>query len=220
MPCDGRWPPAWRASLGRCEADRAASATECGGSVTPQRLEAFSDGVFAIAATLLVLELKVPADLGSGEALVAALLAAWPGYAAFVVSFLTIGIMWINHHALIAHVRRVDRTLLIVNLMLLLIVSAVPFPTALVGAYIAEGETARVAAAVYGGLMVLLGIAFTGLWLCATRSNGVLGDHLDPKTARESGRLFSAGLGAYLLGIGLAFVSPPLSLAVYGLTAL
>jgi uncharacterized membrane protein len=101
--------------------------------VSSARLEAFSDGVLAIAATLLVLELHVP---DAGQDLGAALLAQWPSYAAYAVSFATIGIIWVNHHALFVHVRQVDRTLLFLNLLLLMVVSLIPFPTAILGRFV------------------------------------------------------------------------------------
>src|SRR6266850_2199124 len=121
------------------------------------RLEAFSDGVFAIAATLLVLELRVPAesaDLG------AALTHLWPAYAAYLVSFLTIGIIWVNHHTLLEHCRRVDRRFLYLNLLLLIAVGIVPFPTALVGQYILAEHGATAALVVYGLGGLLIAIAF------------------------------------------------------------
>src|SRR5205085_2423787 len=96
------------------------------GAMGTARLEAFSDGVLAIAATLLVLELRVPE---AGGDLAAALASQWPSYVVYVVSFLTIGIIWVNHHSLLAHVRRVDRPLLFLNLWLLLTISLIPFPT-------------------------------------------------------------------------------------------
>src|ERR671937_1127352 len=99
-----------------------------GSTMRTARLEAFSDGVFSIAATLLVLELRVPAPDPVG--LAAALLRQWPSYAVYAVSFLTIGIIWVNHHALFDLLRKVDRPLLFLNLLLLLCVAAVPFPTA------------------------------------------------------------------------------------------
>src|SRR5205814_4978093 len=101
-------------------------------AVRTSRLEAFSDGVFAIAATLLVLELRVPADTTD---LVRALLGLWPAYLAYLISFLTIGIIWVNHHTLLEHCRRVDRTFLYLNLLLLMAVGIVPFPTSLVDQY-------------------------------------------------------------------------------------
>jgi uncharacterized membrane protein len=181
------------------------------------RLEAFSDGVFAIAGTLLVLELRVPAetsDLGD------ALLHLWPAYAAYLVSFLTIGIIWVNHHTLLEHCKRVDRRFLYLNLLLLIAVGIVPFPTALVGQYILSEHGATAALVVYGLGAVLIAIAFTGVFLYATHDHRLVGDAAAARRVRQEGRLFPIGLAAYSLGIGLAFVAPLASLAVYGLTAL
>jgi uncharacterized membrane protein len=126
------------------------------------RVEAFSDGVFAIAITLLVLELKIPRGLSSAG-LAVALREEWPSYAAFLCSFGTIGIMWLNHHRLFMLIRRVDRVLLVLNGLLLLGVSVVPFPTALLADYLGhDGD--RLAAAVYGGLFVFIALGFNVLW--------------------------------------------------------
>jgi uncharacterized membrane protein len=184
--------------------------------VSSQRVEAFSDGVMSIAATLLVLELHVP-DVG--QDLGATLLAQWPSYAAYVVSFATIGIIWVNHHQLFVHVRRVDRTLLFLNLVLLMVVSLIPFPTAVLGRFVSAERDSQLAAAVYGGLMILMSLAFTALWRHVTGDARLLGRHLDPRRARQESVLFSAGLLAYAAGVGLAFVSAQLSLLVYGLVA-
>ena len=181
------------------------------------RLEAFSDGVFAIAATLLVLALRVPSDSSD---LAGALARLWPAYAAYLVSFLTIGIIWVNHHSLLAHCRRVDRRFLYLNLLLLIAVGIVPFPTALVGQYILSETGATPALVVYGLGAVLIAIAFTGVFLYATHDERLVGDDAAARRVREEGRLFPIGLGAYSLGIALAFVAPLASLAVYGLTAL
>src|SRR5258707_7291898 len=99
------------------------------------RVEAFSDGVFAIAITLLVLDLKVPRDVPADH-LAAELLRSWPSYGAFLVSFATIGIMWLNHHRLFTLIHRVDHALLVLNGLLLLTVTVVPFPTSLLAAYL------------------------------------------------------------------------------------
>src|SRR5438876_999978 len=120
------------------------------------RLEAFSDGVFAIAATLLVLELRVPPDTTD---LVGALLRLWPAYAAYLVSFLTIGIIWVNHHTLLEHCTRVDRRFLYLNLLLLIAVGIVPFPTSLVDQYILADHGATAALVVYGLGGILIAIA-------------------------------------------------------------
>jgi uncharacterized membrane protein len=171
------------------------------------RLEAFSDGVFAIAATLLVLDLHVP---DSGHGLAEGLLAQWPAYVAYVTSFLTIGIIWVNHHALFQHVRHADRTLLFINLLLLMVVSVTPFPTALLGRYATADHDSHLAAAIYGAVMFVMGIAFTLLWWQATSQR---------KQARREGVLFSTGMAVYLIAIGMSFVSVPLAMLVYLLMA-
>ena len=181
------------------------------------RLEAFSDGVFAIAATLLVLELRVPAestDLGG------ALLRLWPAYAAYLVSFLTIGIIWVNHHTLLEHCKRVDRRFLYLNLLLLIAVGIVPFPTALVGQYILSEHAATAALVVYGLGGLLIAIAFSGVFFYATHDQRLMGHTAAARRVRDEGRFFPIGLAAYTLGIALAFVAPLASLAVYGGTAL
>jgi uncharacterized membrane protein len=185
--------------------------------MTTGRLEAFSDGVFSVAATLLVVELHVPdasADLGS------ALLAQWPSYLTYATSFGTIGIIWVNHHSLFLHVRQVDRPLLFLNLLLLMTVSVVPFPTALLGRFVTAGDNGHLAGAVYGGVMVLMSLSFNGLWLHVTRDGRLIGRHLDPQRARHESILFSAGLLAYVAGIGLSFISAQLALLLYALIAI
>ena len=99
------------------------------------RIEAFSDGVFAIAITLLVLDLKVPRGMAEGRDLLAALVGQWPAYLAFVTSFATIGIMWINHHRMFTLIGRTDDGLLVLNGLLLLGVTFVPFPTGVLAEY-------------------------------------------------------------------------------------
>src|SRR5437899_5745321 len=127
----------------------------------PGRLEAFSDGVLAIAITLLVLDLTVPLrNELHGESLALALGHQWPNYCAYAVSFLVIGIIWVNHHAMFAMVARTDRWVLFANLLLLMVVAAIPFPTRLLAEYLtAAGRDAHVAAAVYSATMLAMGIA-------------------------------------------------------------
>src|SRR5713226_10354308 len=125
-----------------------------------QRVESFSDGVFAIAITLLVLELKVP-PAGNSQ-LSTLLIRQWPSYVAFLASFAFIGIMWINHHRLFTLIRRSDHTLLVLNLLLLLGVTVVPFPTALLAAYLGHPEQ-RTAAIFYNSVFVVIAILFNVL---------------------------------------------------------
>src|SRR5438552_18038672 len=180
------------------------------------RLEAFCDGVFAIAATLLVLELRVPVD---SHDLVASLLALWPAYAVYLVSFMTIGIIWVNHHTLLEHCQRADRRFLYLNLLLLVAVGIVPFPTALVGRYILSTDGATAALVVYGLGAVLIALGFSGVFFYATTDHRLIGDIKEARRLRRDGRFFPFGPGAYAVGIALAFVDPKASLAVYALTA-
>jgi uncharacterized membrane protein len=180
------------------------------------RLEAFSDGVFAIAITLLVLDLAVPSREESRDGgLAAALGRQWPSYFAYLVSFLIIGIIWVNHHTMFDKVRRVDRPVLFANLALLLVVSAIPFPTRLLAEYLTAGGDAHVAAAVYSATMFVMGLFFTLLWLTITRDARLLHEHLDPVVSRAALRRFALGNIFYLATIGLAFVSAIATLAVH-----
>jgi uncharacterized membrane protein len=139
------------------------------GAVTTGRLEAFSDGVFAIAITLLVLDLHVPrsSDSPTGQLLGAALLRQWPAYFAYATSFVTILIMWVNHHHIIARLAKADHTFLFLNGLLLMAVSVVPFPTSIPAEYLQRpGQT--VAAAVYTGTFVVLALVYNLWWHYAT----------------------------------------------------
>ena len=138
------------------------------------RVEAFSDGVFAIAITLLILEIRVPTsdnDLGS------ALLRLWPSYLAFLSSFLTIGIMWLNHHRLFTLIHKCDDTLIVLNLLLLLGVTWTPFPTALLAQHL-RGPDYELAGALYAGSFVAIAVVFNLMWRYAVKMRLVV-DHLD-----------------------------------------
>jgi uncharacterized membrane protein len=186
--------------------------------MTMARIEAFSDGVFAIAITLLVLEIKVPEDPEHG--LGQALIDQWPAYASYVVSFFIIGIIWVNHHAVFDHLARADRPLLFLNLTLLLFVAVLPFPTNLIATYMQEGGAdERVAAVVYSGTMTLMGVSFGALWLYASTHGRLLGDTLSPEQVRTLTRRFVIGSPVYLLSMLVALVSAPACLAINALVA-
>ena len=189
-------------------------------NATTGRLEAFSDGVIAIAITLLILEVSIP-EARPGR-LLHDLLHQWPSYAAYLVSFVTIGTMWVNHHSMFGRIARVDRTLLFLNLLLLMGIAFLPFPTALLAAYVREGgSNAHVAAAVYGITMVGIGLAFTALWARLAGHEGLLVPGYTTARARATmRRSFFGGTLVYVLAIGVAIVSAPAALAVYGLVAL
>ncbi|HKT02646.1 MAG TPA: TMEM175 family protein [Rugosimonospora sp.] len=183
------------------------------------RVEAFSDGVFAIAATLLVLDLAVPPREGRTGGLAQALAHEWPAYFAYLVSFLVIGIIWVNHHTVFSRVQRVDRPVLFANLGLLLIVSVLPFPTRLLAEYLTAGPDSHVAAAVYSAAMFLMGVAYAVLWLTVTRSAGLLHEHLDRAANRATLGRFALGNVFYLATIGLSFVNAVATLAVHAALA-
>jgi uncharacterized membrane protein len=179
------------------------------------RLEAFSDGVFAIAITLLVLELKVPSfDRGraSAEALRVGLAAEWPAYLAFVTSFFTILVMWVHHHIVFRQVYRADNLLLWVNGFLLLLVSAVPFPTAVVAEYL-NTPAAGVASAFYAGVFVFIGVAFL-LLLAAAFRDPLIARNSSVATRRRLWRSYWFGPPGYLLAVGAAFIGPLLAMGI------
>jgi uncharacterized membrane protein len=182
------------------------------------RTEAFSDGVFAIAITLLIIEVRPP-DSGPGD-LASDLANQWPSYAAYVVSFVVIGIIWVNHHQIFGRITTVDRPLLFLNLLLLLTVAFLPFPTALLGEYIRDGDNARIAAAVYGANMTLIGLSFIAVWTYLARVPALLEDGYSAEEARHARRGAAIGPVIYALSIPLAFVSPIACLILYAAVAL
>ena len=189
--------------------------------MSSRRLEAFSDGVFAIAITLLVLDLVVPSRQDAAkEGLAHALGQEWPAYFAYLVSFLIIGIIWVNHHMVFDKVRLVDRPVLFANLALLLVVSLIPFPTRLLADYLTAGSDSHVAAAVYSATMLAMGLAYAVLWLVLTRDAKLLHAGVDRRAGRLALRRFGAGNVVYLATIGLSFVSATATLAVHAALAI
>ena len=181
------------------------------------RLEAFSDGVFAVAITLLALNLAVP---GPGHGPLARQFAGhWPAFAAYMVSFLTIGIIWVNHHVLFKDFAKIDRTVLFLNLLLLFFVVAIPFATATNAAYLSHGGAdASLAATVYQGVFEGMALSFGVLFWWSIRHEH-LKIALTPGAARSAIIRFGTGNLGYLVAIGIAFASAPASLLVSGLVA-
>jgi uncharacterized membrane protein len=183
------------------------------------RVEAFSDGVFAIAITLLVLDIDVPRP-GPGASLGHELLAQWPSYAAYVISFMTIGIIWINHHASFSRLREVDHSILIWNLVLLLFVGALPFTTSLMATYLKEGQGESLAAAIYGASFLVMGWVFGRVnhHIYVNRSY-MLSEQIPEAARLRTLRFARLGQIPYALATGLAFVSPYITIVICGLTA-
>jgi uncharacterized membrane protein len=180
------------------------------------RAEAFSDGVFAVAITVLVFGLL---PIGTGKLDHTVLLQAWPQYFAYVVSFLTIGIMWMNHHTILANVARVDRPLLVINLLLLMGVVAIPFPTALVAEHL-RGSGGNDATVTYGIVMIAISAGFDGLWVYVATHAAALGAPLPPEALRRSIPGFTLGGAAYVAGtLVAAFVSAVAGMVLFGALA-
>ena len=184
--------------------------------MTTNRLEAFSDGVFAIAITLLVLELNVP----EGEHLWQQLKDEWPSFGAFFVSFWVIGIIWVNHHGVLDHLARADRGVLYLNLLLLFTVVFIPFPTALLADHLKSGEDEKVAAIVYSGAFLAMSLAYGVLWTYITNRRRLPGVELTDEQMRRTSVRFQIGTPFYLLQLAFAFISPALVLVLNGALAL
>jgi uncharacterized membrane protein len=175
------------------------------------RLEAFSDGVIAIVITLLAFEIRVP-QLEGEQRLLEALLERWPVYLAFLISFLSLLVMWINHHDIFKLVRRVDRTFMILNGLLLLCITLVPFSTLLLSDYIRTDEGLLVAV-LYNGLYMVTALAFNLLWRYASGAGQLLKP--DVQTQAEAiSQQYRFGPLLYLACIAVAVVSVPVSLLV------
>jgi uncharacterized membrane protein len=177
------------------------------------RVETFSDSVFAIAATLLVLTLHVPATHASEAALWHQLLAHWPTDVAFVISFLSILIMWSNHHGVFNVIARVDHTFLLLNGLLLLGITATPFTTTLLADNLGH-PSERVGALIYSGALLFVSIAFVGMWLYASRGRRLLAAGITDGHIRAVTRQFAFGPVAFALAFGLAFATAKGSVAM------
>lgn len=180
------------------------------------RLEAFSDGVFAIIVTLLVLDLHAPTG---GETIFQAFDRQLPQLAVYAISFLFVGVTWMNHHAVLRAAAHIDRLLVLVNLLLLMVIALTPFGASLVADGLRRGGSdARQGAFVYSAIFLGVGLAFAALWLSVTRP-AVLAEHLDPTLARRSLVGFGAGNVVYAGLCGLSFVAPWVVVAGHSVVA-
>jgi uncharacterized membrane protein len=166
------------------------------------RLEALSDGVFAIAVTLLVLEISVPD--GSEDDLFGAVLDQWPSYLGYVAAFSTIGVVWIIHSAITEYLDRVDAAFVRLNLLLLMLVSFLPFPTRLLAEYLGEDDAARVASTAFGLTLLAVAILVAVVWRYAL-VRGLLRADVDDEEIRTLTIRLTPGLGGYggMIVVGL-----------------
>ncbi|HUJ64565.1 MAG TPA: TMEM175 family protein [Acidimicrobiales bacterium] len=184
--------------------------------MSKSRVEAFSDGVFAIAITLLVLTVAQPRTYRD---LAHELGTQWPSLAAYIVSFAVIGIMWINHHSVFINLEHVDRGLLYINLLLLMTIAFLPYPTGVLGQALAKGQGTRTAAVVYGVVMAINAYAWGGLWLYAARHRRLLRADFPENERATATLLFTFGVVAYTLSVGVAFLNAYAFLALQGAQA-
>jgi len=172
--------------------------------VDTARLETFADGVFAIAATLLIIDVSVDAH---GRTLGPALSHAWPQYAAYAVSFLTIGIMWVNHHAYFSQIDRVDRTFLLLNIAFLMCVAFVPFPTRLVAEHLRD-DGLRAAAITYGITLTATSIGFAAFWYYAAAGRRLIAETADQRVVNGISRSCFLGAPIFATATLVAVWSP------------
>jgi uncharacterized membrane protein len=182
------------------------------------RIEAFSDNVFAVAITLLILEIRIPD--GSSSNLLIQLIKQWPSYLAFFISFAFIGIMWTNHHRLFTYIHRSNDTLLFLNLLLLLGVCVVPFSTAVLAKNLGNSGQ-RAATVLYNAVYFVISLLFNLLWrYCVAKDHYMLGEHVDIHSARKLSFQYGFGPLLYLFCVVLAWISIYASLVMNCLMAL
>jgi uncharacterized membrane protein len=179
------------------------------------RIEAFSDGVFSIAITLLALELPFPRieNIQSNAVLTHAFLNNWTSYLAFILSFLSVLIMWMNHHAIFRHVHKTTNNIMFANGFMLLLVVAVPYPTSLIAEYF-NSPAANTAVAVYAGLFILINISYNWLWYAASSNVHSLKPGVSRHTIKSFRNIYLLGFPVYAVAFIVAFFSAILSLVI------
>ncbi len=183
------------------------------------RVGTFSDGVFAIAITLLILELGTEGSEGS---LAHRLSEQWPSYVAYVISFAVIGVVWVNHHEIVRSVQHADHGFLIANLFLLFVVATLPFPTKVLGEglHAAPFEDQRTAALLYCATCFVLCVSFCVLWAWAARGRRLIRDPVPQDVVDARSRLLTLSLVAFAVPCVVAWWSPAVAIALEGVLAL
>lgn len=174
------------------------------------RLEGFADGIFAFAATLLILNLAV----SEGSPLGQQLLDIWPSYVAYAVSFTIVGIIWMNHHLVMHQISHVNRVFLVLNVLFLMLIAFIPFPTRLLALHI-NHDGAQAAALAYGITLTATAILFNALWQYAAWNNRLIRDDADPRVVSGISRSYLPGPFIFLVATLVALVSPQASAGLY-----
>lgn len=183
------------------------------------RIETFSDGVFAIAITLLIIEIAVPHVEAEGS-LGNAILDLWPSYLAYVLSFLMIGIYWANHHSFFRFFKRTDHIFLMLNVFFLMCIAFLPFPTAVLADYLQDDEHRKAAVSLYAFGLLMPAISWSSIWLYAGVRR-LTDQTLAPAFVRFLTRQYALSIGVYALAFGVSFLSGTIALAIcVGLTGL
>jgi uncharacterized membrane protein len=179
------------------------------------RMEAFSDGVFGFAVTLIILGIRVPhiGEGRDGNVLWRSLFELWPSFLALVLSFVTVFTMWMNHHVMFKCIRGIDARIAIANGLVLLLITMVPFPTALVAEYLTS-PSASSACAVYSAFFILLNAAFICLWHYATKNGRMLKPEVSPEFVNGITKTLYIGLSVYVIATIVAFLLPALSIFI------
>jgi TMEM175 potassium channel family protein len=212
----GRFVPLLAGLFGQTPADRSGSVGGEPVGMSTARLEAFSDGVIAVAITLLVLNIQVPTPpLPAGHTLAHELARNWPVYAAYITSFLTIGIIWINHHVMIRRLREPDHMILFLNLLLLMSIAVLPFATDLMAAYLKQTSGQHLAAAIYSGAFLVMAVFFATLnrHLMLVKPH-MLREKIPLERRRQILYRTVSGVIPYAIATALAAVSSYVTLAI------
>ncbi len=174
------------------------------------RLEAFADGIFAFAATLLILNLAVT----EGSPLGKQLLEIWPSYVAYAISFTTIGIIWMNHHLVMNQISQVNRPFLLLNVLFLMLIAFIPFPPRLLALHINK-DGAQAAALAYGITLTLTALLINALWRYAAWNHRLIRHDADPRVVSGISRSYLPGPIIYFVATAAALLSPRASAALY-----
>jgi len=181
------------------------------GEVSTTRLEALTDGIFAVAMTLLVFEIRLPETGQTGDVL-GYVIKLWPNFLSFVISFIVLGMFWVGHHTEFRYVKRLDHTLIWLNIFYLLFISLVPFSAGLLGRY-ASTEGAIM---IYGIHLIILVLVQYIIWRHA-RSNNLIDPLMDPQINIVANRLGYFAIAGYVGAILLSFINWRISLGIYTL---